>query len=99
MCTSTLIQVKPLTRFLCDTSLSGGAWLYIPSQGSTGVGYTAVSVTDRASCCDVEVVAPWKCLESLTPDATQLADTTWQPEVNGASWDLVMKVKVLSILQ
>ena len=26
-----------------------------------------------------KVVAPWCCLQALTPDATQLADPTWQP--------------------
>lgn len=27
----------------------------------------------------VQVVAPWRSLQALTPDATQLADPTWQP--------------------
>ena len=26
-----------------------------------------------------QVVAPWRSLQALTPDATQLADPTWQP--------------------
>ena len=27
----------------------------------------------------MQVTAPWRCIQALTPDATQLADPTWQP--------------------
>jgi hypothetical protein len=33
------------------------------------------------SQCDVEVITPWRSLQSLTPDATQLADPGWAPPV------------------
>ena len=31
------------------------------------------------STCALEVTVPWRCLHSLTRDATQLADTDWAP--------------------
>ncbi|DBA67150.1 TPA: hypothetical protein ACH3X2_001471 [Trebouxia sp. C0005] len=40
------------------------------------------AVTDqkhRLSNCALEVIAPWRSLQALTPDATQLADPTWRP--------------------
>ena len=49
----------------------------------SGRGYTGVAEQDRVSQCDIEVVAPWRALCSLTPDATQLADPRWQPKVGG----------------
>ncbi|GFR40574.1 hypothetical protein Agub_g1153, partial [Astrephomene gubernaculifera] len=93
--------VKLLMRFLCDTGLSGGAWLYLPPAGGAAAGaasveaaveaaaaaavpaqgYVAVASSSRLSTCDMEVVAPWRSLQSLTPDATQLADPDWCPEV------------------
>jgi DNA polymerase delta subunit 1 len=36
---------------------------------------------ERVSQCDVEVITPWRSLQSLTPDATQLADPGWAPPV------------------
>ena len=30
-------------------------------------------------CAGPQVRAPWRALQALTPDATQLADPTWQP--------------------
>ncbi len=77
-------QVKPITRFLCDTGLSGASWVYLPLASSSSAGYTLVSERDRLSTCSLEVVAPWRCLQSLTPDATQLADPDWQPNVRAA---------------
>jgi hypothetical protein len=72
-------------RFLCDTGLSGGAWLHIaPARGGRS-GYQTVSPGARVSTCDLEVVAPWTALDCLTPDATQLADEAWQPEVGAAA--------------
>ncbi|KIZ06809.1 hypothetical protein MNEG_1145 [Monoraphidium neglectum] len=74
-------DAKLMHRFLCDTGLSGGAWLHIaPARGGRS-GYQTVSPGARVSTCDLEVVAPWTALDCLTPDATQLADEAWQPEV------------------
>ena len=28
----------------------------------------------------LQVTAPWRSIQALTPDATQLADPTWQPK-------------------
>ena len=121
-----LFQVKLLMRFLCDTGLSGGSWLYVtnttnntptslPLQAttvpfssgaaSTGsgaagpssavaaaaggrggggvVGLRVIPRVQQSSSCDIEVVCSWRCLHTLTPDATQLADTTWEPQVGG----------------
>lgn len=80
-------DVKVLTRFLCDTGLSGASWTYIPAaataaagqQGSGGAGYSAVQPQHRVSTCHLELSVPWRCLQSLTPDATQLADSSWAP--------------------
>lgn len=39
------VEAKPLHRFLCDTGLSGGAWLHIPagSGGGGGGGFAAAA--------------------------------------------------------
>ncbi|KAF8067421.1 POLD1 [Scenedesmus sp. PABB004] len=93
-------DVKPLTRFLCETSLSGGSWLWVgPPAAETAGGAAADGAGGgappppppplewvppgprRRSTCDVEVVAGWRCLHSLTPDATQLAEPDWRPPV------------------
>ena len=161
-------------RFLCDSALSGGAWLHLQPQAAAeaeadaaaaegaaavparaagvaaagasvtdaagwaggdadvGAGYVEVARVARASNCDIEVracggvasprrrpvhvsslrckqpraqphrrppdvlcavccvmcavccvqvAAPWRALQSLTPDATQLADPAWCPQV------------------
>jgi DNA polymerase delta subunit 1 len=34
---------------------------------------------EKVSTADLEVIAPWKSIICLTPDATQLADSTWSP--------------------
>jgi len=44
-------------------------------------GYRVVDQRDKISICDLEVIAPWGSIDCLTPDATQLADADWQPEV------------------
>ncbi|WIA33365.1 hypothetical protein OEZ86_006502 [Tetradesmus obliquus] len=94
------VDIKPLTRFLCDASLSGGSWLwacYTPTQqqqqqqvsdaapdGSSSQALFKIvpaGSRQRRSSCDVEVVCSWRCLHSLTPDATQLAEPDWRPQV------------------
>ena len=37
------------------------------------------SAQERLSSCDLEVVAPWRSIHCLTPDATQLADPSYSP--------------------
>lgn len=122
-------------RFLSDTSLSGGSWLWAcptPSTAPTHVPRSSTSTpaapapglsvgpfqdldssssgqqagasgpgsgsggggggvqfelvphgsSSRRSSCDIEVVCSWRCLHSLTPDATQLAQQDWQPPVS-----------------
>lgn len=97
------VQIKPLTRFLCDASLSGGSWLWAcatPTQqqqqqqasgAAAGVSSSQAlfqivpaGSRQRRSSCDVEVVCSWRCLHSLTPDATQLAEPDWRPQVRPA---------------
>ncbi|KAF6251995.1 hypothetical protein COO60DRAFT_568402 [Scenedesmus sp. NREL 46B-D3] len=105
-------DVKPLTRFLCDASLSGGSWLWACStpttqqqqqqqqqqQAATAAAADRSSSqalfqvvpagsSRRRSSCAVEVVCSWRCLHSLTPDATQLAEPDWQPPCC-SSWTL-----------
>jgi hypothetical protein len=125
--TFVLAQVKLVMRFLSDTSLSGGSWLWACPTPSTHLTHTPRnhdnSTTQRAhnahttplevpshsqpasrqgrplsaggglfevvpprssnrrSSCGLEVVCSWRCLHSLTPDATQLAQHDWQPPV------------------
>ncbi|KAL3139857.1 hypothetical protein ABBQ38_004153 [Trebouxia sp. C0009 RCD-2024] len=49
--------------------------------GATGQagGCQLVDERHQVSGCALEVVAPWRSLQPLTPDATQLADPTWKP--------------------
>jgi hypothetical protein len=124
--------VKLIMRFLSDTSLSGGSWLwacptpstqlthtprnhssssdissahsslsvapsqdlnssqlgsgqgYGPGGGSSGVQFEFIrhGSSSRRSSCDVEVVCSWRCIHSLTPDATQLAQQDWTPQAS-----------------
>ncbi|GIL43512.1 hypothetical protein Vafri_1225, partial [Volvox africanus] len=43
--------------------------------------YIPVAPSARISTCEVEVEAPWRALQSLTADATQLSDPEWCPEI------------------
>lgn len=58
-----------------------GAWVHVaPAEALNGCGFTAVPGHERRSSCDVEIVAPWRALQCLTPDATQLAlGKDWSP--------------------
>ena len=59
---------------------SAGAWMHLPPQQELEPGYTRVPNGERQSECDVEVTAPWRQLQCLTPDATQLAlGREWSP--------------------
>lgn len=68
-------------RFLCDTSLGGGSWVFVPAEGPEQEGYSVTPPRSRKSSCQIEVSAPWRALHALSPDATQLADAHWAPEV------------------
>ncbi|KAK9916419.1 hypothetical protein WJX75_002409 [Coccomyxa subellipsoidea] len=73
-------EVGLLQRFLVDAPVSGGAWMHLPPQQELEPGYTRVPNGERQSECDVEVTAPWRQLQCLTPDATQLAlGREWSP--------------------
>ena len=58
-----------------------GAWVHLPPAAGGRAGHSAVPPHERRSSCGVEVVAPWRSLQCLTPDATQLAlGDAWSPE-------------------
>lgn len=58
--------------------------MYVP-RGGAGPAEAAqpgfVEARERISNCAVEVEVPWQALQCLTPDATQLADTDWRPQM------------------
>ena len=73
------------------SSAWAGAWIHIPQAAShatagpgtteqSRAGLSPVPARDRISRCHVEAMAPWRALQSLTPDATQLADPSWIPD-------------------
>lgn len=101
-------ETKPFMKFMVDTGLAAGAWLFLPSQAwlqsDCGKRYmelksdqvtlkplvssersdahqavTHLPSEQRLSTCDMELLCPYTALDSLTPDATQLADPHWQP--------------------
>lgn len=121
-------QVKPLTRFLCDASLSGGSWVWVCStpthrsspqqqqqQQNMAAAAPGSSISSsrplmcefvpagsgrRRSSCAVELVCSWQCLHSLTPDATQLAELDWQPQVSLWLWRTCLPCcRALKVLQ
>ena len=53
----------------------------VPAGGGHAAGYSSVPEAQRKSTCSLEVLAPWRSLQTLTPDATQLAlGDSWTPE-------------------
>lgn len=42
-------------------------------------GYVFVAEKDARSSCCMEIIAPWRSIVCLTPDATQLSNTSWSP--------------------
>lgn len=54
-----------------------GCWVHIPAAAAQAEGWSPVAAKDAASTCAVEVIAPWKAVQALTPDATQMGD--WKP--------------------
>eukprot|EP00803_Ostreobium_quekettii_P009207 evm.model.scf_772EXC.4 EVM.evm.TU.scf_772EXC.4 scf_772EXC:31453-42840(-) len=84
-------EVKPIIRFLCDTSLSGSSWISIPPgrvhasaarhsdssggpQQPSGTGFEVADSRDSNS--DLEVIASWRALRSLTPDIVDIASAS-----------------------
>jgi len=47
---------------------------FSPSPGSSSTYHH-----EKVSTADLEVIAPWESIICLTPDATQLADSSWSP--------------------
>eukprot|EP00887_Chlorella_sp_A99_P005178 scaffold1.g5178.t1 len=50
-----------------------------PQAGGSSGAQLPAGVEGRVSGCDIEVVAPWRSIRCLTPDATQLANPGWSP--------------------
>jgi len=48
-------------------------------SGCSTTGYRVVDADDKISTCHIEVKVPWRSIVCLTPDATQLADHSWDP--------------------
>lgn len=58
-----------------------GAWVHLPYKRADVGGCRDAEAAERCSSCAVEVVAPWRALACLTPDATQLAaGPSWGPK-------------------
>lgn len=54
--------------------------MYAPhSSAASEPGF--VEARERISSCAVEVEASWQALQCLTPDATQLSEAEWQPQM------------------
>jgi DNA polymerase delta subunit 1 len=58
-----------------DGALQAGYTLLAPSSSS----FSPSQSPKKVSVADIEVIAPWKSIICLTPDATQLADSSWSP--------------------
>ena len=58
-----------------------GAWVHLPYWSTEAEGCRDAEQSERCSSCAVEVIAPWRSLACLTPDATQLAaGPEWGPK-------------------
>ena len=58
-----------------------GAWVHLPYWSPEAEGCRDAEQSERCSSCAVEVIAPWRSLACLTPDATQLAaGPDWGPK-------------------
>ena len=61
--------------------LLAGSWAHVPPAAPGRPGYEAVPPAQRISSCAVEAGVPWRALQALTPDATQLAPgADWAPQ-------------------
>lgn len=61
--------------------LVAGSWAHVPPAVAERPGYELVPSAQRMSSCAVEAGVPWRSLQALTPDATQLAPgAAWAPE-------------------
>jgi len=57
-----------------------GAWAHVPPAAPGRPGLESVPAALRISGCGVEAGAPWRAVQALTPDATQLAPgAAWAP--------------------
>ena len=74
-------QCLRLGRNNCVRLAAAGAWMHVApagtaaTAGSRKAGFTVPA--RRVSHCVIEVEAPWRALQCLTPDAMQLADPHW----------------------
>ena len=58
-----------------------GSWAHVPPAAPGRAGYVAVPPAQRISSCAMEAGVPWRALQALTPDATQLAPgAAWAPQ-------------------
>ena len=70
-----------LVRRLPQLRCHAGAWVHLPYERTGLEGCRDAEAAERCSSCAVEVVAPWRSLACLTPDATQLAaGPSWGPK-------------------
>ena len=72
-CSNALLRLE-----LCPCA---GAWVHLPYWSAEAQGCRDAEQSERCSSCAVEVIAPWRSLACLTPDATQLAaGPDWGPK-------------------
>lgn len=76
--------VPPAARSGLHTPQKHAAASTSALQQPGGVGYSLVGPGASVASVDVEVVAPWRSVVCLTPDATQLADQGWSPFAGAA---------------
>ncbi|KAL0056285.1 hypothetical protein WJX82_009537 [Trebouxia sp. C0006] len=77
-------QAPPAQTLAPTTPIKAGASGHAgsspaPAPGQVGGCQAVTDQKHRLSNCALEVIAPWRSLQALTPDATQLADPTWRP--------------------
>ena len=71
----------------CDAT--AGSWAHVPPAAPGRPGYEAVPPGQRVSSCTMEAGVPWRALQALTPDATQLAPgAAWAPQPYMCAIDL-----------
>lgn len=61
------VDVKPLSRFMCDTALSGGGWLYVSPPGKRTPPFSFLSTLLFEMCFSVSIscCAPFLLLPSM----------------------------------
>lgn len=68
-----VFQIKLLTRFLSDASMSGGSWVMIRD-------YQLVATSTRRSTCSLELTCSWTAVNSISPDIVQISQSN-EPQI------------------